>query len=312
MEPFLQLFRGRTDCYVTYDTATGKTWQVKRPVTRAVYRAHLDGDSPLAVYPIINEDEVCFGAIDFDEPDGNLPLQAARSLKHHGFSPHVEISRSKGFHVWVFFDEFVKAWQIRGLLSTILTEIEYPSAELFPKQDRVLRGTGNCLNLPLFGAHIKRLKTVFVNGHLEPVKDQQRYVTNITADPSSLLENWCLLNHAGSRPQSIPTQSIEERTYGLRACAQHLLEHGITGRQRVTCFWLAVQLRKAGIPFPFAIEILKKWAQRNPLPNDKARITYDEVEEQTRYAYNHTEYMSCGCHETAFQNICGENCITSR
>jgi hypothetical protein len=47
---FWDAFRGRADVHGTYDPRNGRAWQVKRPITPKVIRAHIQGQRPLGAY----------------------------------------------------------------------------------------------------------------------------------------------------------------------------------------------------------------------------------------------------------------------
>jgi len=73
---------------------------------------------------------------------------------HYGIESYIEVSKSKGYHVWVFFPpEGVPAAKARAVVKHILAEAGQ-KPEVFPKQDAIdtSRGEyGNFVNLPLFG-----------------------------------------------------------------------------------------------------------------------------------------------------------------
>lgn len=308
---FMRLFEGRDDVYGTYSPSTNKAWQVKNAPGEKVYLAHLRGKSPLAIYPLIENSKTRFAVIDFDEPDGNLPKDAVRCARHHGFYPVVEMSRGKGFHIWFFFGEKVEAWKARVLLKTILTEISYPQAEVFPKQDRIKNGYGNCINLPLFGKHITKGKTIFLNGHLQPIKDQWRFFENIQLHTSQHLDDWLELNDMTqpiNQPREIISSNSPHRTFGLLPCFQTMLREGVQTNQRIACFWLAVQLRKAGLPFESALLILQDCSHKNQPNQGKEIISGEEVYDQTLSAFQEKPYRGCGCNDEPMQSLCDKNC----
>ena len=47
---FTTCFSGLSETYGTYDPATGRSWQVKQPVTRHTMLRHLQGIQPYGVY----------------------------------------------------------------------------------------------------------------------------------------------------------------------------------------------------------------------------------------------------------------------
>ena len=77
---------------------------------------------------------------DFDSKDPQPPRTLVAASEHYGLPAYIERSRSKGYHVWVFFEERgVQAAKARKILNQILKEIDDPQTEVFPKHDRLNR-----------------------------------------------------------------------------------------------------------------------------------------------------------------------------
>jgi hypothetical protein len=86
-----------------------------------------------------------------------------------------------------------------------------------------------------------------------------------------------------------------------------MLAEGVTSFQRVTCFRLAVHLKRYGIPYDLTLVALKAWARKNHPANGKRIITDAEIAYQTKCAFEKT-YRSFGCEETAIAAYCDKNC----
>ena len=140
---FADLFTGRTDAYGT-DTG-GACWQ---PVTYATYERHLTGTEPIGIYPVVNN-MVRWGCCDIDTGDWSEAYLLATALKGMGLVPHVERSRSKGWHIWIFLPEFVAASDMRRCLKVAYKAIDLPAKEANPKSE-LLRPNqlGNYVRLP--------------------------------------------------------------------------------------------------------------------------------------------------------------------
>ena len=162
---FRQFFTGLSTVYGTYDPETGHAWQVKKPVTDETFHAHLSGRRPYGVYLLVGGSTRAI-ATDFDDKDPLPPIEFLNASQHYGLPAYIETSKSKGFHVWIFFSKNgVKASKARLVVKHILEEIEYPTTEVFPKQD-CLDNTaffGNYINAPLFGRLVPVGKTVFIS-----------------------------------------------------------------------------------------------------------------------------------------------------
>jgi hypothetical protein len=153
VEQFANLFAGRTDAYGS-DTG-GAVW---KPVTLATYEAHLEGIEPIGIYPIRhahNKLWVRWGCCDIDTGDWSEAFMLATALSGMGLRPHVERSRSKGWHIWVFVDEWVEAWEVRRCLKVAYSAIDLPAKEANPKQETLQpEQLGNYVRLPYKGAFI--------------------------------------------------------------------------------------------------------------------------------------------------------------
>jgi hypothetical protein len=145
---FAALFTGRPDAYGS-DTG-GAIWA---PVTLDLYRNHLEGIEPIGIYPIIHQPDgelhVYWGCCDIDTGDWSEAFMLASALGGMGLKPHIERSRSKGWHIWVFVDHAVHAWEMRRCLKVAYSAIDLPAKEANPKQETLRpEQLGNYVRLP--------------------------------------------------------------------------------------------------------------------------------------------------------------------
>ena len=314
---FARYFTGLTNVYGTYDPASGKSYQIKAPVTRNVLLAHLQGKRSYGVYLLVKERTRALAA-DFDTDDPLVVLEFVAAAKHYGIPAYVERSKSKGYHAWIFFEKSgVLAAKARTVAKHLLDEIERPGTEIFPKQDSLSEKSsfGNFINAPLFGKLVPKQRTIFVDesGSLKPYPDQWQFLENIREAPESLLDEIIEINELSLQTPFTPTvaspthRGKTEVSYGLPPCAQRMLNEGVASNQRVSCFRLAIQLKKAGLPQDLTLAALKTWATKNRPENGKGIITEREIEEQTAAAYN-KDYHGCGCEEPAVAKYCDPAC----
>jgi hypothetical protein len=90
--------------------------------------------------------------VDFDTHNKFAPTKFINRAKHYGIPEYIERSKSKGYHVWIFFDETgVLAKKARTVVRHILDEIDELETEIFPKQNRLTASLryGNFINTPL-------------------------------------------------------------------------------------------------------------------------------------------------------------------
>jgi len=146
-----------------------KTLNVQNPNTGRIYTKqteelsrspedvillHLEGVRRIGISPWIDNERVIFGAVDLDL--GELPeeerqkhaLEVYQKLVSLGFKPFIERSKGKGYHVWLFFSQPVKADVVAFALDLARNACTYPNKrkiELFPPKKTPLF-------LPLFSS----------------------------------------------------------------------------------------------------------------------------------------------------------------
>jgi hypothetical protein len=311
---FKNLFSGLSNAYGTYDPITGRSSQVKAPVTDKVILAHLTGKQPYGVYLLVNNKTLAI-AVDFDTNNKLPSMEFVGQAKHYGITAYIESSKSKGYHVWIFFDEKgVLAFKARLVVRNILDDIEQPDTEVFPKQD-VLDSQiqyGNFINAPLFGALVPKGKTVFVDPTtFEPYPNQWDFLETVKRYSESDLDDIIELNNLSTKREDEhkrrKTQIRGLSSYSLPPCARIILEDGVAKNQRCVCFRLAGHFNRLGIPIDGAIVLLKNWAIKNKPIENKRIITENEIFEQATYAYKRS-YTSYGCESAEIKPFCHPEC----
>jgi len=317
---FRNLFAGLTNVFGTYAPETGRSWQVKEPVTNDTILAHLKGERPYGVY-LLHGDRTRAIAVDFDDLNPLPPMEFVNAAQHYRLSAYIETSKSKGFHVWIFFTEKgVKASKARLVVKHILEEIEYPQTEIFPKQNCLGNGAsfGNFINAPLFGGLVPIGKTVFVDPHtLDPYPDQWAFLESVERVEEQVLDQIIELNDLSisqtqnsqtkNTPSQIDSANRKQNWFNLPICAQKMLQNGVSQYQRVSCFRLAIHLKRLELPYNLAVAALKAWASKNRPNNGKKVITEREIVEQTKYAFN-MDYRGYGCNSAAVAPFCNSKC----
>jgi hypothetical protein len=316
---FRSYFSGLTNVYGTYDPGNGRSWQAKKPVTNETMLAHLQGKRPYGVYLLVGDRTRAIVA-DFDDADAVPAVEFINRAKHYRLSAYLETSKSKGFHVWIFFPEDgVKASKARMVVKSILEEIGYPDTEIFPKQDSLdpKASFGNFVNAPLFGALVPKKKTVFVDPNtLVPYQDQWVFLESVERVQESTLDEVIEINELSSQ-QIAPRQAKSDSTKdewkrtSFPPCARKMLCDGVSRYQRVSCFRLAVHFKRLGIPYDIAIAALMTWALKNKPVTGKRVIGEAEIRSQTSYAYDHS-YAGFGCDSPAIEPFCVPFCSVSQ
>ena len=161
-ERFMTLFSGYTKAYGTYDERMLGSLGKQKPMHRKVdstpsadtVKNHLNGQRPLGIYLLDDDEMVRFAAIDIDV----YPVEHAKisqQLKEWGLPFVVCNSKSGGAHAYVFFVKPEDPARVIAELRRVSAALGYPDAEVFPKQvKRPPGGYGNYINLPFF-AHPK-------------------------------------------------------------------------------------------------------------------------------------------------------------
>jgi hypothetical protein len=312
---FGSFFTGLKNVYGTYDPGSGRVNQVKAPVTDEVLLAHLDGRKPYGVYLLV-KDRTHAIAVDFDTNITLGPMDFVARAKHYGISAYVERSKSKGHHVWVFFEEKgVLALKARLVVHHILDEIEKSETEVFPKQDVLNNNVqyGNFINAPLFGALIPFEKTVFVDPmKFEMYPNQWDFLESIERVGEHVLDDIIEINNlyipqTKSRLSKSNTDNGGSGRFGLPPCAQKMLKDGVVQFQRVSCFRLAVHLKRLGLPYDVTVAALMTWALKNRPKNGKGVIREEEIRSQTSCAYEKS-YVGYACESAAIKPFCDPAC----
>jgi phage/plasmid-associated DNA primase len=214
LNDFRSLFRGYPHAYGTYaHNQLGKSkgkqkprqWSVKEPITDAVIKDHLEGDRPVGVYNLDENEMVGFGTIDVD----------IYPLDHHSISNKLVVwsipmlvcnSKSNGAHIYVFFKQPTCPVRAVRALRQVATALGYPNAEVFPKQVRRPKGQlGNYINLPFFGSKkvnyscFHEQKELPLRGFLKIAKQSKTTIEEF----EKLVSQLGLQNHQGAMEQPI-------------------------------------------------------------------------------------------------------------
>ena len=310
---FMNLFTGLKYVYGTYNIETGKSYQVKAVVDKNVIIKHLWGYQPYGVYLLI-KDKIKAIAVDFDANDLIPIVRFTIETNRHGIPVYIERSKSKGYHVWIFFEYPIQAFKARMLVHHILNEIGCKSTEVFPKRNELGGNTeyGNFINAPLFNDSVKKQRTVFVdprNNYL-PFKDQWKVLYNIKKYSGQMLDNLINkleLNVTKYNYSKYLKNNSDTNKYALLPCKQKMLANGVMQYQRLACFRLAICLRKTGMSFDDTIYTLKEWALKNKPIGNKRIITEKEIIAQTESAFRR-KYRSVGCECPSVMPFCEPDC----
>jgi len=149
-----ELFFVRDDCYPMQLDGLNEYKVIKRNLTTDIIARHIRGDITIGSFQINPKDNmvkwICF---DFDgdlEEEFEKAKRLFLKLKQKGFSPLLEFSGRRGYHVWLFVEHTDS--KIAREFAVKISEEHKPS-EIFPKQDKIEKdGFGGQVKVPL-GLH---------------------------------------------------------------------------------------------------------------------------------------------------------------
>ena len=164
--------------------------------TKKDIKNHVRGKIQIGTPPIykdrevggINEWSVVFSALDIDAAnESKKELNRAKDdtlkmyyyAKSLGLKCYIESSKSRGYHLWFFYDEPIPAIDAKMVMEHIKNHTQ-SEAEIFPKQSERRMGVyekgtyGNALTMPLCGAFIPKGKTVFMTTERETEGSNQK------------------------------------------------------------------------------------------------------------------------------------------
>lgn len=203
---FYELFVGREDTYTEEYMAQGRTVEQKNaPLTEEVLEEHLSGSRTIGTYVQRPNSTAKYLVLDIDiskkimlkytsdsvefrqymELCREVTGETIKILHRLGLQGYVENSGYRGYHVWVFFTEWIPVRYVNAL-SRILTEKvqslqkEEIVIEFFPDDRRIRAGkAGQSIKLPL-GIHSKSgMAGYFFDENIRQVTELSLYFKNI-------------------------------------------------------------------------------------------------------------------------------------
>jgi hypothetical protein len=302
LQVFRSLFVAREDAYAIWkgDQPTA----VREPLSDHVLTAHLAGEYRAGTYLIQLDGRTPFLVFDIDVQERSLVKRILRRLRKMEVVAYVERSKSKGYHIWVFFDKPLRAAQARAFAKYVLRGLENEKIEIFPKQDYVTEdGVGNCIWLPLCGFDIRSKRTVFLDDDLKSIRKQWRLLRHIKRVPKKRIQRICNdLPPTIKRFPRLP-ESKEKSGLNLPTCAQSILFKGVEdGHRNVALFTLTKHLRNAGIEQD-RVEDLVSGANEQCQPPLEGREVASIVSSVFK-----GRYTSLGCEDSFIASLCGERC----
>ncbi|GFR36591.1 non-homologous end-joining DNA ligase LigD [Thermobrachium celere] len=172
---FRRIFDNGNAFYYVFDEKLNEYLKINNSIDENIIKNHLNGI--IAVSIRLDKINGTSNILVFDI-DCNENLEEAYNvakgiklvLKDKGYTSYIEFSGKKGYHVWVFFDEFYSLKIINKLADEVVKSVDTKSCVIETKpKEVVLSESENCIKLPL-GIHpITKKRSTFID--LEDVND---------------------------------------------------------------------------------------------------------------------------------------------
>jgi len=275
-------FKGREDV-IAEQRPTGAYIKVLQPWTEALAKLHLTGKRTFGLYLISDAKEslTYHTVIDIDELDQTKLMALTGALTKIGLTDQyyvLEFSGSKGYHIWIRYEDAVPAREARafGHLIVRLANLKVDDVEVFPKQDTIAStGFGNLVKLPL-GLHQKSGKESAILGPT-PL-DSTRLLSG--DELRRFLVEHDVVPEVEKAPP--PNEEVDGRPGKSRQlpCVTAMLRGVGEGKRDNVLFQLILHLRRT-LDQAGTIAALRQWDARNKPP-----LGADVIERKVHNAWN--------------------------
>ena len=278
VEQIQRLFIGRTSDFAEQQEYGGYQPQ-RRPITLEDIADHLAHKWTIGAYVAREDDRVKFACLDVDCADDPEYAQviaqalrgklAARGVRLNATA--LEFSGNKGYHVWIFFADWVETARVAAWLRELVEDIDLPEGahiDLFPAGALPEGGYGRLVKLPL-ALHRKSQKTSQVVTDLPVVEFLQ------SRQPLNWREVELLM-----KPKEVlqpPLEWTGDRST-LLPCAEYIVDNGAQeGSRNHMMFSVAVAAKRAGLNREEALDMCLKANSKfhPPLPHSNVKGKVD-------------------------------------
>jgi hypothetical protein len=256
--------------------ADGTYRPVRSPLNDADLAAHALGQKTVGTY-VVWLDKARMFVFDVDDRDLRLANVLAEACRARGFTPGVEFSGRKGYHVWVLLDQWASAADMQRVAKSIAAEVGF-NGEVFPKQ-AAARDLGSLVKLPL-GVHA-------VTGN------QSRFLSEPEVSPVAVF-----LDALAALPPE-PAQATTSGSGPLPCVDSIQSDPPKEGTRNNLYFHFACHLRRMGLHEEAITAVLEDlW--KNPAPGELEGVVAN------------SEFSGPMCDSVPADRHCGEACIKNR
>ncbi len=238
---YIELFVGREDIYKQAEVLqNGKVVYeiVKQPLMAQQLKEHLSGEHTLATFLQRNNNTVKYMVFDIDisknilmesnsdstlmDEYRHLALEKAVEIQkicqQSGLTTYIEYSGYKGYHVWLFFDEWIAVRYVNLLQDVILVKLPQGDSriqvECFPNKTRLHNDkTGQSVKLP-WGRHfLSGGYTYFLGEDLAFWENQKEMLNGVARFSVSEIKRIIAVN-TGQKMQTVQKNEISLEEFG--------------------------------------------------------------------------------------------------
>ena len=187
-----ELFIVRDDCYPKQLKGVNEYTVVKEGFSDEIITRHIQGMITVGSFQIDPKTNkvkwICF---DFD---GDLEAELKKSktlyqrLKERGYSPLLEFSGRRGYHIWLFVEP-VDASVAKMFAQQAAEGIQV--SEIFPKQDKISENEfGGQVKLPLGLHRVSYKRSYFFDDNFEklPSKDSEMFLLDVFSKRKNMIK----------------------------------------------------------------------------------------------------------------------------
>ena len=296
---FSELFSGRDNAYGL------NNFCLKQKITEEIYQKHIDGIQRMGIYPIYDKEIVKWIAIDLDEDNFEKALSIKEKLDELRLNIYIERSKSKGYHIWCFFNKPIEAVKPRLVFENILNDMGI-ICEIFPKQDNICDSHpyGNYINLPLFGGDVGNGRTIFVDDDNKHFIDNIKDLSKIKKSDVTLIEIPIIGKGLSRKKVSMQDTGIDTSQYTPTKelpCIAKIKEGVPKGHRDNACFRLVINYKEKGMQQSDIAMLINSWNSKNEVPLPERSLT------KIINSVFKGGYKSYGCDDAIIQNYCNKD-----